>query len=90
MTPADEARHCATCICGKRAPVQGDDGRPKDRAKRGAGTIAWSEHLLAYSAYSTRYGSDQSAERLAQRGGFGYDELILFLGREPETWEPKR
>lgn len=58
--------------------------------QRGPGTVAWSEHLLAYSAYAARYGTDQSAERLAQRGGFGYGELVMFLGHEPTTWEPRR
>lgn len=56
----------------------------------GPGTIAWAEHCLAWSAYAQRYGSEQSAERLAERGGFGYDELMTFLGRFPETWEPRR
>jgi hypothetical protein len=27
--------------------------------------------------------------RIAERGGFGYGELQLFLGREPTTWEPR-
>jgi len=76
-------KHCDTCICGRRAPVQEDDDR-------GPGTITWKEHLLAYSGYAARYGTAQSAERLAQRGGFGYGELKLFLGREPTTWEPRR
>jgi hypothetical protein len=85
---ADE-KHCATCICGKRAPVQGEGDKRKGLPGQGNGSIAWSEHLLAYQAYSSRYGSEQSAERLAARGGFGYIELIKFLGREPETWEPR-
>jgi len=80
--------HCPTCICGKRAPVQGDGGHPKDR-KHGPGSIAWAEHLQAWSAYAARYGEGQSAERMAERGGFGYGELQELLGREPETWEPR-
>ena len=87
---ADE-KHCPTCICGRRAPMQEDEGLPRNNPNwHGPGTIAWSEHLLAFSAYATRYGEDQSAERLAQRGGFGYGELLMFLGREPTTWEPRR
>jgi len=80
-----EAPHCATCICGKRAPVQADREHGK-----GAGSIAWSEHLEAYSGYQHRYGSGQTAERLAERGGFSYGELLTFLGREPKTWVPAR
>lgn len=86
---SDEAKHCATCICGRRAPVQGDrhaTDRTKDRA---AGTVSWAEHLLAYSNYSARYGRDQSAERLAERGGFGYIEITGHLGHEPKTWTPR-
>ena len=67
---------------GRRAPVQ---GTPK---KRGPGTIAWDEHVLAWSAYAVRYGRDQSAERIAERGGFGYAELTSLLGHEPKTWAP--
>lgn len=74
---------CPTCICGKRAPVQGDSG------SKGPGSIAWSEHLLAWSGYAARYGTEQSAERIAERGGFGWGELLFFLGRVPETWEPR-
>ena len=54
-----------------------------------AGTISWEEHLRAYSAYRAKYGNDQSAERIAERGGFGYDELIRYLGHEPKTWSPR-
>lgn len=31
-----------------------------------------------------------SAERIAERGGFSYGELALFLGREPRTWQPRQ
>lgn len=77
--------HCPTCICGRRAPVQRSEAY-----KRGPGTISWEEHLLAWSAYDARYRSDQSAERLAERGGFSYGELVEFLGREPATWAPRQ
>lgn len=78
--------HCATCICGKRAPVQGDGhGR---RATRGPGTIAWAEHMEAWSVYSQRGHGGQSAENIAGRGGFGFDELAMLLGHAPRTWVP--
>lgn len=76
-------QHCATCICGRRAPVQAD------RECGRLGTIAWAEHLLAWSAYAARYGRDQSAERIAERAGFSYGELVALLGHEPTTWEPR-
>lgn len=37
--------HCPTCICGRRAPVQADERRGK-----GPGSVAWEEHLQAWSA----------------------------------------
>ena len=77
--------HCPTCICGRRAPVQGTEA-----LKKGPGSIAWEEHLLAWSAYDARYRCGQSAERLAERGGFSYGELVEFLGHEPKTWAPVR
>jgi hypothetical protein len=82
--------HCPTCICGKRAPVQGDYGSGRATARRGPGSITWAEHLDAWSGYAAKYGHGQSAERLAERGGFSYGELIIFLGHEPKTWEPRR
>lgn len=92
-----DEKHCETCICGRRAPVQGDDGAgyppgsPYHRpGAKGPGTVAWTEHLEAYSSYAARFGHSQSAERLAERGGFGYQEMTDFLGHEPTTWRPRR
>lgn len=50
------------------------------------GTVAWAEHELAWEEYARRYGRSQTAERLAQRGGFSWLELVVLLGREPTTW----
>lgn len=80
--------HCATCICGRRAPVQASpayEGKPA----KGAGTIAWEEHLLAWTDYARRYGNGQTAERMAQRGGFSYWEVADHLGHDPTTWKPR-
>lgn len=88
----DGEPHCPTCICGKRAPVQSDQAGSHDGVSwtaHPAGSIEWSEHLLAWSEYARRYGHDQSAERLAERGGFGWGELCMFLGHEPTTWKPR-
>lgn len=67
----------------RRAPVL-----PGYRGDHGSGTIAWSEHVEAWNAYAMTLGSSQSAERIAERGGFGYSELRMLLGREPSTWRP--
>lgn len=77
--------HCPTCICGRRAPVQAT------RGVRGPGTIAWEEHLRAWTVYAATYGGGcQSAERIAERSGFDWRELVGLLGAEPTTWEPVR
>lgn len=82
--------HCPTCICGRRAPVQGDEGRRRHGdGFRGPGTISWEEHCLAWSFYAQRYGREQSAERMAERGGFGFQEMTDLLGHEPKTWSPR-
>jgi hypothetical protein len=44
--------------------------------------IPWWLAEEAYAEYSKRYGNSQSLERLAERGGFGRDELLLLLRRE--------
>ena len=77
----------------RRAPVQRDYPWvpvPSTQRRHRPGTIAWSEHVEAWIAYAARYGRGQSAERIAERGGFGYAELTEFLGREPTTWTPAR
>lgn len=49
----------------RRAPVQRYHGK----------TIPWRVHGLAWEAYAKKYGRAQSAERLAERGGFGIGEM---------------
>lgn len=51
----------------KTAPFQGQNGGC-------AGHITWEAHLKAYEVYAEKY-YDQSAERVAERGGFGQEEL---------------
>lgn len=41
-------------------------------------SIPWEVAERAYRAYSARYGTDQSLERIAERGGFGAGELDVF------------
>ncbi len=42
-------------------------------------SIPWWLAEEAYTYYSSRWGTDQSLERLAERGGFGRDELLGLL-----------
>jgi hypothetical protein len=56
----------------KTAPYMGYRGY-------GGGRITWEAHLKAWEGYAERYGySFQSAETLAERGGFGAEELDEF------------
>jgi len=72
----------------KRAPVQGDRWLPHGTKGRENGTITWEEHLEIYEAYVKKWGcSDQSAERIAERAGFGYGEIIDLTGQPPKTWQ---
>ncbi len=80
-------KHCETCVCGRRAPVQGDHRTCEN--PHGPGTVSWTEHCLAMSGYAREYGQGQTAERMAERGGLSYYELTLYLGREPTTWAPR-
>lgn len=86
---AREHPECPSCICGRRAPVQGGDRGREGKKGWGPGAVAWWEHLLAWSGYAKSNGRGQSAERMADRGGFGYGELTEYLGHEPTTWEPR-
>jgi len=46
--------------------------------------IPWAEAERAYRQYAKLHGTDQSMERLAQRGGFGVQEFsCLWLGHDP-------
>jgi len=69
------------------APVQAEWN--KSRLVKPAGMVAWAEHVKAWEVYAARFGRNQSAERIAERGGFGFTELTEFLGHEPTTWRPR-
>lgn len=58
---------------------------PVQRYPRG---IPWELHLEAYDKYAERYGTQQSAERLAERGGFGTGELDMFIPGWRERVDP--
>lgn len=57
---------------GKRFPIQGGL------------TISWEAAEVAYQNYARFFGSSQSLERLAERGGFGLAEFsLLYRGDNP-------
>jgi len=57
---------CADCV--KPFPIN----TPSSKYKT---TIPWWVAKKVYAEYSKRYGTEQSLERLAQRGGFGEKEM---------------
>jgi hypothetical protein len=73
----------------RRTPTQGEGAYylSRDRWKgptQFPGTISWEEHEEAYLGYAKRFPSsarDQDAEKIAQRGGFGYWEATEYLGQ---------
>ena len=81
--------HCPSCSCGRRAPVMARGAGTLDGVPYPAkpeGTVAWAEHCQAWEHYALRFGTQQSAKRMAERGGFSYAELCAHLGHEPTTW----
>jgi hypothetical protein len=78
----------ATLTDTRRAPVQSE--WHKCRMVRPSGTVSWPEHQQAWQEYNKRWRGHQSAERIAERGGFGYAEITSLLGREPTTWQERK
>jgi hypothetical protein len=74
----------------RRAPIQGDYWLPQGTIGKESGTISWAEHLEAYEVYAAKYGRSQSAERIAERGGFGHAEFTALLGHAPQTYQVAR
>ena len=72
----------------RRAPVQGELSFRIGQRGHTDGSIEWAEHEEVWRAYAKKWGSSQSAERIAERGGFGYREIIALTGDAPKTWQP--
>lgn len=53
-------------------PIQGNGSAP-------GGWIPWWLAEIVYAGYSARYGTEQSLERMAERGGFCFGEVGMFL-----------
>lgn len=73
----------------RRAPVQGERVKWPGRQIPPA-TVSWDEHVRVWEVYAKHFGgSGQSAERVAERGGFGLLEIIFMTGAPPKTWRPR-
>jgi hypothetical protein len=73
-TPAVECLRAGVRSDRRRFPIQTQQGSAPHPT-----SIPWAIADEAYSIYSAKYGRDQSLERLAERGGFGPDEMDTFL-----------
>lgn len=64
----------------KLFPIQADygDRREADKPKT---YVPWWLAEIAYAHYASKFGTQQSIECLAERGGFGRDELLELLRR---------
>lgn len=69
----------------RRAPLQDEFSSWRGLRKL---TIAWAEHEECFAAYAAKYRTtQQTAEDIAKRGGFGLGEFRMLLGRSPRTLE---
>lgn len=60
-------------------PLQHDHSPHGERFR-----VPWAVAEKAYAVYTRRYGTSQTLERLAERGGFGVTELIMLLADVPD------
>lgn len=58
-------------------PIQGE--HDESRVIRPAGQVPWGVAELAYKTYAKFHGKDQTLERLAERCGFSWTELVTLL-----------
>jgi len=70
----------------RQFPIQGGSSWKKDRDYRPVehyktSYIPWWLAEEAYEYYSSKCGTVQSLERLAERGGFSREDLLIFLRR---------
>ena len=63
----------------RRAPVQADLRWTRGLPGSVPGTIPWDVHLRAWDGYAAVGHDTQSAERIAERGGFSYYEIQCAL-----------
>ncbi len=62
--------------------------RPADAPGAVPGSVDWWEHVKAWEQARALL-NGQTAERMAERGGFDWGELCVYLGRYPTTWLPR-
>jgi hypothetical protein len=63
----------------KRFPIQAPPDTPSRYTYPEFKSCSWALAERAYAVYASRYGTGQSLERMAERGGFGALEFIELL-----------
>ncbi len=53
-------------------------------------TISWSAAEIAFFGYEKKYGKGQSLEKIAERGGFGIEEMDEFYPEWRNHFENRR
>jgi hypothetical protein len=80
---ADLRKECTArglCFCG-------GSNVPHVRVLTSAGSVSWEEHVQAWLRYHALNGDRAStAEDIAVRGGFAYEQLTELLGHRPTSW----
>ena len=73
----------------RRAHCQADHALPRAAPGGRYGTIAWAEHVEACAAGKALglQGFRDGPERVQQRGGLGYADVVAALGRAALTWK---
>lgn len=68
----------------RKFPIQRDT---VNNISRPSGWIPWSVAEVVYEGYKKRFpqsADSQSLERMAQRGGFSWGEVVMFLTNEEQ------
>lgn len=63
----------------KRFPIQAPDDTSSRYTYPEYRTCSWALAEIAYRRYAEQFGTGQSLERMAERGGFGALEMIKLL-----------
>ena len=71
----------------RRFPIQGSWTSRRRPGWKPSGTVPWSVAEIAYAAYAARYGRGQSIETMAERGGFGHEEMDLYAPGWSDSFE---
>jgi hypothetical protein len=84
---------CPECVTAVRRRYHEFPLQRLPRGGNGPGSVPWVVAERAWSTYASQYGTGQSVERMAERGGFCWGEMDeLFPGwrKATDEWEKLR